>query len=262
MNPDLDLALQRVIKAPRATVWNAWTDPSAFARWWLPAPMRCRVERLEVRPGGALVTSMSEDGVAAYVPHSDACFLVVDDLDRFRRGGWLVPHIDEAFVRKASQWLDHADGLLLGRRTHDAFARDWPAITDPDDPFTGRMNALPKYVVTSTSTAADWNPTTVLHGDPAETVGALKVRPGRELQVHGSATLGRALLSAGLVDTLRLVVAPTVVGAGRRLLTHPSPATGLTLVDQEVTTLGLVLLEYANAGDAPVGEYDGIPTLA
>jgi uncharacterized protein YndB with AHSA1/START domain len=81
VNPDLDLALERVIKAPRATVWNAWTDPAAFARWWLPAPMQCRVERLDVRPGGGLVTSMSDDG-AAFVPHLDACFLVVDELDR------------------------------------------------------------------------------------------------------------------------------------------------------------------------------------
>ncbi|MCD2189302.1 SRPBCC domain-containing protein [Actinomycetospora soli] len=81
MNPDLDLVLERIIRAPRATVWHAWTDPSAFARWWLPAPTRCRVDRLEVRPGGAMVTSMSEDG-DTFVPHSDACFLVVDELER------------------------------------------------------------------------------------------------------------------------------------------------------------------------------------
>ena len=81
MNPDLDLALERVIKASRTTVWNAWTDPSAFARWWIPAPTRCRVDRLEVRPGGGMVTSMSEDG-EVFVPHSDACFLVVDELER------------------------------------------------------------------------------------------------------------------------------------------------------------------------------------
>jgi uncharacterized protein YndB with AHSA1/START domain len=78
VNPDLDLALERVIKAPPATVWRAWTDPAAFVRWWLPAPLHCRVERLDVRPGGGLVTSMSEDG-AVFVPHSDACFLVVEE---------------------------------------------------------------------------------------------------------------------------------------------------------------------------------------
>lgn len=81
MNPDLDLTIHRVIRAPRASVWNAWTDPADLARWWLPAPTRCRVERLEVRPAGAFVTSMSEDG-ETFVPHLDACFLVAEDGER------------------------------------------------------------------------------------------------------------------------------------------------------------------------------------
>jgi dihydrofolate reductase len=114
----------------------------------------------------------------------------------------------QLFIQRASEWLDLADGLLLGRRTYEAFARDWPQITDPDDPFPGRMNSLPKYVISNTLTAGSWNPTTVLRGDPVQTVGALKAQPGRELQIHGSALLGNSLLSAGLVDTLRLVVAP------------------------------------------------------
>jgi len=81
MNPDLDLTLQRVIRAPRAAVWSAWTDPSRFEKWWLPAPTVCRVDRLDVRSGGALVTRMSDDGVV-FVPHLDASFLVVDELER------------------------------------------------------------------------------------------------------------------------------------------------------------------------------------
>ncbi|MCF6475427.1 polyketide cyclase [Nonomuraea sp. MG754425] len=81
MNPDLDLGLRRVIRAPRATVWRAWTDPSRLERWWVPSPSRCRVERLEPRPGGAFVTRLSDDG-AVFVPHLDACFLVVDELER------------------------------------------------------------------------------------------------------------------------------------------------------------------------------------
>ncbi|THV26828.1 SRPBCC domain-containing protein [Glycomyces paridis] len=81
MKPDLDLTLDRVIKAPRDLVWRAWTDPSRFERWWLPAPMTCRVDHLEARPGGALVTRMSEDGTT-FVPHLDACFLVVDEGER------------------------------------------------------------------------------------------------------------------------------------------------------------------------------------
>jgi dihydrofolate reductase len=182
-----------------------------------------------------------------------------DTSDGFTRGGWLVPHIDEQFVQWASERLDLADGLLLGRRTYEAFARDWPQITDPDDPFTERMNALPKYVVTNTLTEGSWNPTTVLRGDPAQTVATLKARPGRELQVHGSARLSASLLEAGLVDTLRLVVAPAVIGVGRRLLSHPSASLGLRLTDHEVTSSGLVVLEYETTGTAPVAEYAGVP---
>jgi uncharacterized protein YndB with AHSA1/START domain len=81
LNPDLDLTLQRVIRAPRETVWRAWTDPARLAQWWLPAPAVARVDRLDPRPGGALVTRMSDDG-EAFVPHLDAAFLVVDEHER------------------------------------------------------------------------------------------------------------------------------------------------------------------------------------
>ncbi len=181
-----------------------------------------------------------------------------DTSDGFTRGGWLVPYLDEQFVRRTSDWLGLADGILFGRRTYEAFARDWPQITDPNDPYTERMNSLPKYVVTNTLSEASWNPTTVITGDAVEAVGKLKAQPGRELQIHGSARLGNALLAAGLVDTLRLVVAPTVVGSGRRLLEHPGQAVGLRLVEQEVTTSGLVVLEYEAVGVAPVAEYEGV----
>ena len=181
-----------------------------------------------------------------------------DTSDGFTRGGWLVPYLDEQFVRRTSHWLDLADGILFGRRTYEAFARDWPQITDPNDRYTARMNSLPKYVVTNTLTEANWHPTTVLRGDAVQAVGELKTRPGRELQIHGSARLGNALLAAGLVDTLRLVVAPTVVGSGRRLIEHPGEAVGLRLVEQDVTPSGLVVLEYEPVGAAPVAEYEGV----
>lgn len=81
MNPDLDLTLSRVIRGPRELVWRAWTQPSRLEQWWVPAPALARVDRLEVRPGGAFVTRMSEDGVE-FVPHIDAAFLVVEELER------------------------------------------------------------------------------------------------------------------------------------------------------------------------------------
>jgi riboflavin biosynthesis pyrimidine reductase len=101
---------------------------------------------------------------------------------------------------------------------------------------------------------------TVLPGDLIQTVGKLMARPGRELQIHGSARLGKALLLAGLVDTLRLVVAPTVTGSGRRLLDHPNTPVGLQLVHHEATANGLLLLllEYERVGAAAVGEYGGV----
>lgn len=181
-----------------------------------------------------------------------------DTSDGFTAGGWLVPHMDATFVQRASGWLDLADGLLLGRRTYQAFARDWPAITDPADPFAERMNTLPKYVVSNTLTEGTWHPTTVLRGDPAQAVAELRARPGRELQIHGSARLGDALLAAGLVDTLRLVVAPTVLRTGRRLLTGPGAPSGLRLAHHEATPNGLLLLEYETTGQAPLGTYEGV----
>ena len=81
MNPDLDLTLRRVIRAPRAAVWRAWTNPSQLEQWWVPAPAVARVDRLEARPGGAFVTRISDDGVE-FGPHMDASFLVVDDRER------------------------------------------------------------------------------------------------------------------------------------------------------------------------------------
>ena len=179
----------------------------------------------------------------------------------FQRGGWFVPYLEETFVRQASDWLDHADGLLFGRRTYEAFARDWPQIPDPD-PFTVRMNTLPKYVVTNTLTEGNWNPTTVLNGDPTETVGALKDLPGRELQIHGSSRLASFLLAAGLVDTLRLAVAPTVIGEGRQLLPLNGASVGLQLTEHQVTPSGLLLLEYETTGSAPLAEYQGVPAIA
>lgn len=182
-----------------------------------------------------------------------------DPSEGFTRGGWFVPYLDEAFTRQASEWLDLADGLLFGRRTYEAFARDWPRITEPD-PFTARMNALPKYVVSNTLEAGNWEPTTVLRGHLADTVGTLKTAPGRELQVHGSARLAAGLLDAGLVDVLRLAVTPVIVGQGRRLLAGSTDA-GLRLREHHVMPSGIAVLDYEVLGAAPLADYQGVEPL-
>lgn len=76
MKTELDLVIERVIRAPRSSVWNAWTDPGLFAQWWIPEPYACRVDYFAAKSGGGFVTQMSEDG-ATFVPHMDAAFLVV-----------------------------------------------------------------------------------------------------------------------------------------------------------------------------------------
>lgn len=91
-DPARDLKIARVIKAPRSAVWAAWTDPASFAQWWVPAPARCKVVDMDVRPGGGLVTRMSENG-GEFVPHLTACFLDIENGHRIvfttaLGGGW------------------------------------------------------------------------------------------------------------------------------------------------------------------------------
>lgn len=171
-----------------------------------------------------------------------------DTSDGFTRGGWFTPFLDETFVEAVAGWVDGADALLFGRRTYESFARDWPAVDDPDDPFAAKMNGLPKYVASRGLARADWAPTTILQGEAVAQVAALKRRSGRELQVHGSARLAASLLAAGLVDEMRLAIAPVVVGRGRRLF-REGGAPGAWRPTSSVTTpAGLALHVYASAG--------------
>jgi dihydrofolate reductase len=184
-----------------------------------------------------------------------------DTSDGFTQGGWLVPHIDRAFIRQTTAWLGEADALLLGRRTYDSFARDWPEITDPDDPFTELMNSLPKYVASHSLEQADWAPTTILSGDIAAQVAELKRQPGRELQLHGSARLGQSLQAAGLIDEYRLVIAPVVVGKGRRLFPSGGAPAGLRLISNDSTPGGLTIQVFEAVGLPSYGTYEGSAEL-
>jgi uncharacterized protein YndB with AHSA1/START domain len=111
-DPDLDLTISRVIKAPRAVVWDAWTQPASFEQWWVPAPARCRVAEMELVPGGSLVTQISEDG-GAFRPHLSACYLAVDDQERIvftnaLVGGWRPA--EQPFMTAIITLRDHPMG--------------------------------------------------------------------------------------------------------------------------------------------------------
>jgi dihydrofolate reductase len=184
-----------------------------------------------------------------------------DTTDGFTRGGWMVPHMDQTFVGVASGWLERAGALLLGRRTYEAFAQAWPQITDPDDPFAERMNSLPKYVASNTISQTPWTPATVLSGDVVAQVADLKAQPGDELQLHGSARLARTLLAAGLIDEIRLVITPTVLGQGRRLFPDDGPALGMRVIEHMTTPGGLTVLVFETTGPAAFATYEGIGSV-
>lgn len=163
-----------------------------------------------------------------------------DTSNGFDRGGWVVPHIDEDFGRIVDGWFAQVDEFLLGRTTYDMMQAFWSQVTDPEDRVAAALNKLPKHVVSSTLTDPTWHNTTVISTDVVDAVSALKDKPGRELQVHGSWQLVRTLHDAGLVDEYRLMVFPVVLGSGKRLFAEGAATSAFTLVDSDVTSAGVI----------------------
>ena len=135
--------------------------------------------------------------------------------------------------------------LLLGRVTYQGFAQAWPSMGT--DEFGQRMNAIPKYLVSSTlaDDQATWGPTTVLRGDAAAAIARLKAAPGGDLLVEGSGQLVHTLTQHGLVDEYRLMLFPIILGAGKRLFPDEMTAAAtLTLAASETDRDGVLLLTY------------------
>ncbi len=163
-----------------------------------------------------------------------------------RHGGWTFQFNDpEGMKYKLDEVSDH-DALLLGRTTYEGFAAAWPDMTD-DVGFADKMNTMPKYVVSGTLQRTDWSNSTVLSGDPVQQISELKSEPGGDLLVAGSATLVRELLARDLVDELRLMVFPIVLGSGKRLFGDAPDARILQLVDSKPLMSGTVILTYRRA---------------
>ncbi|MFI6316374.1 dihydrofolate reductase family protein [Nonomuraea sp. NPDC050556] len=164
------------------------------------------------------VVRTSIDGVVEeFTPFWD------EEEDKFQRG--------QLFASRA---------LLLGRRTYDAMSKVWRAH---EGDFAARMNAIPKYVASTTLSGAGWS-SAVLRGDVADRVAGLRREPGRDLLVYGSATLVNHLIGHGLLDELRLLVNPVVAGAGRRLFPEGVPVTTWALAGTTVFSSGSVVLDY------------------
>jgi dihydrofolate reductase len=160
----------------------------------------------------------------------------------FKHSGWSfeISRGDEGNQFKLEETMA-TEALLLGRRTYEGFAEAWPSRKGE---FADKFNSMPKYVVSSTMEGADWTNSTVLKGDPAKEVPKLKDRHDGDIAIHGSAQLVQDLLEHDLVDELRLMVFPVVLGAGKRLFADTSDKKPLRLADSKVVGDGVTILTY------------------
>jgi dihydrofolate reductase len=165
-------------------------------------------------------------------------------IDGFANGGWFGQVTDkdrEAFAEFGHEEALASDGMLLGRRTYDFLAARWPARTGE---WADRLNSYPKYVVSSTLEEPTWNNTTVLRGDVVEEVTKLKESEDGEIVVAASGQLVRSLLGHGLVDELRLLIFPFLLGGRASLFGESSDKNQLRIIDSRRLGDGLALLTY------------------
>lgn len=190
------------------------------------------------------ITHTTLDGVMQAPARSDE-----DTRDNFRYGGWAPPYSDEVMAATVGPGMSAAGGaedggILLGRRTYQDFHEVWPKRND-GNPFTERLNAATKYVVSTTLTEPlPWQNSILLAGPVADEIGALKARLAGDLVVLGSGRLLQSLLKHALVDELVLTIHPLVLGSGHRLFPVEGPRIALQLVDTKPTTTGVIIARY------------------
>ena len=167
--------------------------------------------------------------------------------ENFKHGGWSfeIARGEEGDKFKLDETME-ADAQLLGRVTFEGFADAWPSR---EGEFADKFNSMPKYVVSSTLDEPGWNNSTVLKGDVAEEVEKLRREQNGDIVVHGSAQLVQTLIEHDLVDELRLMVFPVVLGSGKRLFGDTSDKKPLRLVDSKVVGDGVAILIYEPAGE-------------
>ncbi len=168
----------------------------------------------------------------------------------FVHGAWTMPFWADEIGEFKDEELQAADISLLGRRTYETFAGAWPGRAG--DPFADKLNSMRKLVASTTLTDPEWENTEVIEGDLVETIEAVKAEEGGDILVAGSNSVARALLAADVVDEVRLVQYPVVLGTGMRLFDETG-AHRLDLVDAKPTSSGAVLLTYRRSAE-PLGK--------
>jgi dihydrofolate reductase len=194
----------------------------------------------------AVTTFVSLDGVmqAPGGPHEDPT-------GGFTKGGWAVNYFDEEMMARISGADPYE--LLLGRGTYEIFAAHWPY---DEGPIADHLNSTRKHVASATLDRVEWNNSTLIPGDVAEYVEALKREAGPEIQVHGSPGLIQTLLQHDLIDEFRMWIFPVALGTGKRLFGDGTIPVALRLVDSSVSKTGVTTNTYARAGEIQIGEMD------
>jgi dihydrofolate reductase len=186
---------------------------------------------------------MSLDGVAQAPGAADE-----DTSGGFAHGGWHMSYFDNLSQKWVLESIVEAGGFLLGRRTYEIFAAYWPNAPEEEQVIAEPLNTKPKYVASTTlPEPLAWQNSTLLHGDVAEAVAALKQEDGTDLHMIGSTELVQVLIEHGLVDEFRLMIDPVTLGGGKRIFRDDGSLRPLRLVNSEVTTTGAILATYAPA---------------
>lgn len=171
----------------------------------------------------------------------------------FAHGGWVFGYWDEESMEALANSMDDKPfDLLLGRHTYEIFAAHWPY---QEGPIAAALNRATKYVASRTLSEVGWENSQLLEGDAAEAVRALKQEDGPELQVHGSAGLLQTLIAADLLDELRLLTFPLVLGEGRRLFAEGAHPAGLELISTSTSSTGVVAATYRTGAEIKDGSF-------
>jgi len=184
---------------------------------------------------------MSLDGVIQAPAYADE-----DTSNGFRHGGWHRRFLDERSMKWAIENISRAGGFLLGRGTYEMFAAHWPNASEEEQPLARPLNTLPKYVASKTLEAPlAWQNSKLLEGDVAGAVAALKREDGGDLLAIGTPMLVQTLFDHDLVDELRVMIDPVILGGGKRFFRDDGICRRLALVSSERTPTGAILATYA-----------------
>jgi dihydrofolate reductase len=170
----------------------------------------------------------------------------------FTHGGWAVPHFDDAVGETVDEWMGRSFDLVLGRKTYEIFAAHWPYA---EGPMAEMLNSAAKHVASTTLDTLEWNNSTVIEGDVPAGVARLKEQDGPELQVMGSSDLIQTLLAGDLVDELRLMIFPVVLGQGKRLFGDGTIPAAFEVASTKTSTTGVVIATYRRAGEVETGSF-------